>query len=392
MTVLHSTSTSYMSMDMDRDMDDIKVAIIGAGAAGLTAARVMTRNGISSVTVFEKSKSQQPDTNSDKSMSKNVRRGLGGVWKYEGNLETDVMVGTTKAKPMYKGLRTNLPREVMRFREKPWGRMVVNNQIKNADDASDNSNSDNSYITHEEVLNYLEGYANDYDLNSYIQYGCEVTQLTVEEDEISSVSPMSSNKGMNDDQEEKPWPKITLQWKQNFQNDVENNEFNSETFDVVCICNGHYAKPSYPAIPGIEHFQGKIMHSIEYDDPFLYTNKTVLCIGGRASGSDIAREISQYAKKVYISDSAFPEEQNGVPVVEENVLWVPRTEKIETNSHKSCIKFGNECKLLPNDVDIIVFCSGYDYEFPFINEKSNLKFSAVAGERRVGPLYKQVRF
>ena len=78
--------------------ESLRVAVIGGGAAGLAAARVMSRNGIKPV-VLEKD------------------RAIGGVWRH---------VPSSSTRPMYKGLRTNLPRELMAFREKPWGDGVGN--------------------------------------------------------------------------------------------------------------------------------------------------------------------------------------------------------------------------------------------------------------------------
>jgi len=46
------------------------------------------------------------------------------------------------------------------------------------------------------------------------------------------------------------------------------------------------------------------MHSISYDDPSFFAGQTVLCIGGRASGVDVAREFvtTGGARNVYLSD------------------------------------------------------------------------------------------
>jgi len=73
-----------------------KVAVIGGGAAGLVTARALSKQGLDPI-VLEKDGM------------------MGGVWRYE-----DEGAGE-KGRPMYKGLRTNLPREIMAFREMPWG-------------------------------------------------------------------------------------------------------------------------------------------------------------------------------------------------------------------------------------------------------------------------------
>ena len=213
-----------------------------------------------------------------------------------------------------------------------------------------------SYVTHKDVLKYLRDYKDEFDLDQYISYDSQVTQLTML---------------MNDDSTDRDWPQIRLAWECN------NKEF-TEIFDAICICNGHYAKASSPDIPGMHTFKGRVLHSVEYDDPVDFQNQSVLCIGARASGSDLAREISQHAKHVYLSDSTAEESKTL-----DNVTVVPRTTAIVDGK----AQFAHDCELTPS-VNVIIFCSGYDYSFPFINEKSNLEL--VVGQRRVMPLYKQL--
>lgn len=300
-----------------------KVAVIGAGAAGLVTARALSSKHGIQVTVLEKNKN------------------VGGVWAYE----------KSKHRPMYKNLRTNLPKEIMAFREFPFN--------------SDTNVKSPSFVTHKDVQRYLMSYCNKFDLEKLIQFGSQVEQLRICVEHKSSIV--------------EEWPQIELAW-------VQNGTRHSQTFDAVCVCNGHYAAPSIPTIQGIEYFKGETLHSIEYDDPLDFAGKTVLCIGGRASGADIAREISAHAKKVYLSDSTCPEPLvDGQPHKQGNVLWVPRTEAINRDS---TIVF-QRCSETPQ-VDTIIYCTGYDYKFPFINEKSNLELSVVPGERRVSPLYDQL--
>lgn len=312
----------------------IKVAVIGAGAAGLVTARILKRNGIQP-TVLEKDDD------------------IGGVWSYEPN---------SKVRPMYRGLRTNLPREIMAYREFPWG----------------GDGTTMSYVTHADVKDYLCRYAKSMEIENLIQYRSVVKQLEIiqREDEEKK-----SGEGTT-------WPQIKLEWEHECEGASDNDKksLHSEIFDAVCICNGHYAAPANPIIPGIEDFQGKIYHSIEYDDPTIFKGQTVLCIGGRASGADLAREISHHATKVYLSDTTCPVLMDGEPITEGNVSWVPKTTAVLPDSR---ISFGETCRDSPR-VNVIVYCSGYDYQFPFINERSNLNLSAIPGERRVAPLYEQL--
>lgn len=218
-------------------------------------------------------------------------------------------------------------------------------------------------MTHKEVLQYLHDYKNDYNLDKYIRYGSKVKHLKVLSNEKSGVKVGSEE-----------MPQIQLEWE-------HRGECERDSFDAVCVANGHYAKPSVPELNGIERFTGETMHSIEYDDPSQFKDQVVLCIGGRASGSDLAREISAYAKHVYLSDTTCKKADSL-----DNLTYVPRTEAIQEDG---TIEFGNSCEVSPK-VDIIIFCTGYDYSFPFITDESNLDVDFIPGERRVKPLYKQM--
>lgn len=329
MSLSSVTTATVSAASASSSPSPIKVAVIGAGAAGLVTARVLLRNGITP-TIFEKDSE------------------IGGVWSYHRNSTT---------RPMYRGLRTNLPRELMAYREFPWG----------------GDGKSQSFVTHDDVKDYLTSYAKKFGVDGLIQYNSRVKQLKVLINEESNANPS--------------WPKIKLEWDTESPGKGE-AQSSLDSFDAVCICNGHYAAAATPIIPGTEHFQGKAYHSMEYDEPSVFEGQTVLCVGGRASGADLAREISLHAKKVYLSDTTCPDlsERNGEPLQEGNVSWVPRTTAVNADS---TISFGPTCSEMPH-VDTIIFCSGYDYQFPFINEESNLNLSAVTGERRIKPLFEQL--
>ena len=67
-----------------------------------------------------------------------------------------------------------------------------------------------------------------------------------------------------------------------------------ETFDAVCICNGHFDKPFVPRVEGFDGFRGTSIHAYAYDTPDVeaFSGRRVLCVGSRSSGADIAREVS----------------------------------------------------------------------------------------------------
>jgi len=297
------------------------VAVIGGGAAGLVAARVLSRNAIQ-VTVLEKS------------------AGVGGVWRYTGE----------KTHPMYRGLRTNLPKEIMAYRELPW------------------TSGESSYVTHDQVLAYLESYATEFNLYKHIQTEANVYNVELEEGSLSAFSSDADS-----------LPKVKVEWNQ-----LEANH--SALFDAVCVCNGHYNLPVMPKIPGIEHFHGDILHSVSYDDPTQFRDKVVLCVGGRASGADIARELVQGgAKHVFLSDTTCKSTET-----RDKITVVPKTASVNINGN---FLFENSCTTEAT-VDSVAFCTGYDYEFPFLLRDDSMKSSKVplikAGQRRVQPLFEQL--
>lgn len=302
-----------------------KIAVIGAGAAGLAVARVMQRAGLGQVLILEKDEES-----------------VGGVWNYK---------QASADRPMYRGLRTNLPKEVMAYREFPF----TNTQFPK------------SFLTHGQVLDYLKSYRDHFNLQ--VRYGCTVNKLCVLKDQPSSAKHSAGDE---------PYPKIQLQWQ-----DKQSQANRKERFDAVFVANGHYSLPQVPPIPGIEHFQGETFHSIEYDLPSDFKDRRVLCIGGRASGADIAREMAEAgAAHVYLSDTA--KKDGMVETLGTQMSWVPRTTAIRPDG--SC-EFDLDCAIHPT-VDVIVYCTGYDYHFPFIDGSSNLPLSSQ--NRRVEPLYEQL--
>lgn len=63
----------------------------------------------------------------------------------------------------------------------------------------------------------------------------------------------------------------------NFQLLVKNlpeNRDNIHKFDVIFVCNGHYAVPFIPKLNGFDQFAGKQMHSHHYRKPETFKGKS----------------------------------------------------------------------------------------------------------------------
>lgn len=179
---------------------------------------------------------------------------VGGTWVYtdytgKGDYNLDVHSS------MYEGLRTNLPKEIMGYPDFP-----IPCQEK-------------SYIPAKDVLEFLKLYANNFGLYEKIKFEHQVIRVT---------------------------PYKDTQWEV-IVKDLANDKIFVEHFDSIIVCNGHYSKPSYPNLIGIENFKGKSLHSHDYRKADKLKNERVLVIGAGPSGVDIALEATKFAEHVTIS-------------------------------------------------------------------------------------------
>ena len=173
------------------------VAVIGAGAAGLVAARELRREG-HKVVVFE----QQPQ--------------VGGTWLYTPTVEADPL-GSDPARrlvhsSLYASLRTNLPREVMGFLDYPF--------VSTGEAHRDSRR----FPGHREVSFYLKDFAIRFGLSELIRFETEVVYAGLVEDEKWRVKFRSGDDAAAIDEE--------------------------EIFDAVIVCNGHFTEPRLAEIPG----------------------------------------------------------------------------------------------------------------------------------------------
>ena len=170
---------------------------------------------------------------------------------------------------MYRSLRTNLPAPLMAFRDHPFP----------------GTGKGSSFPTHEEVQGYLLSYRDAFGLQPLTRAGTTVTDVAFSAE--PSCFPSL------------PAVAVTVA--------TANSPPTTELFDLCVIATGHYAAPSIPPslLPLAAAFPGSF-HSVRYDSPAPLAGRTVLIVGGRASGSDIAREISPHARKVYVSDPTPP--------------------------------------------------------------------------------------
>jgi cation diffusion facilitator CzcD-associated flavoprotein CzcO len=195
-------------------------------------------------------------------------------------------------------------------------------------------------------------------------------------------------------------------------------------YDVLFVCNGHHWSPRIPQYPG--EFEGAAFHAHAYRDPFDPVDmrgKNVVVVGMGNSAMDIASELAQrpIAKNLWVSARrgvwVMPKYMNGKPADKAAMpSWMPRKlglamarnvikktignmedyglpkpdhEPLEAHPSVSgefltragCgdIKFKPAIERLEGrkvrfadgtteEVDAIVFATGYDMKFPFFDD------------------------
>ncbi|XP_042512302.1 flavin-containing monooxygenase FMO GS-OX-like 5 isoform X2 [Macadamia integrifolia] len=307
-----------------------KVAVIGAGVAGLVAARELRREG-HKVVVFERGQK------------------VGGTWIYDPNVESDHLgLEASRAivhTSLYDSLRTNLPREVMGFRDYPFV-------------AKDGKDRDTRrFPGHREVLLYLDDFARDFELTELVRFETEVFHIRMEE---------------------RKW---IVRSKRRAPTDREDSQIDmDEVYDGVVICNGHYTEPRIAEIPGIDSWPGKQMHSHNYRVPDPFRDQVVVLIGSSSSASDISRDIARVAKEVHIAARSVTDETMVKQPGYENIWLHPM---IKSAHGDGTMLFKDGSSVLP---DVVLHCTGYKYHFPFLDTRDIV----TVEDNCVGPLYKHV--
>lgn len=253
---------------------------------------------------------------------------VGGVWKYE------------PGQVMYNTLRTNLPKEIMAFNyETPF----KNYGLK-----------PHSYLTHSEVQEYLEDFFASRQLKDCFRFDCTVEQVK----RVPSISNPSDNL-----------------WDVTYT--AENAE-HSEQFDAVMLCNGHYNKPYIPDYEGFDVSGIESYHSYEYDSirSFL-TDRRVLVVGSRSSGTDMARELTATAKEVIVSDRNLTPDD--LPKTIGNLILLPGIRSFSPGG----VDFIDGSH---QEIDAVLWCTGFQYDYSFLQDPH----TQVEDGKRVKNLYKHL--
>lgn len=118
----------------------------------------------------------------------------------------------------------------------------------------------------------------------------------------------------------------------------------------------------------MDKFPGRVSHSKAYRVAEEYTDKRVLVIGNSASGHDVTTQLVRSGKlkgSVYQSRRSRSRwDDRDAP---EGVIWKPIIR--EYNSSTGEIIFEDGSAL--DNIDAVIYCTGYKPSFPFWNAKAN---------------------
>jgi cation diffusion facilitator CzcD-associated flavoprotein CzcO len=76
--------------------------------------------------------------------------------------------------------------------------------------------------------------------------------------------------------------------------------------DVLVAATGQLSRPAYPAIPGLDEFEGKVFHSARWDHSYGLAGKRVAVIGTGASAAQFIPEIAPDVSRLVVFQRSAP--------------------------------------------------------------------------------------
>ena len=310
------------------------------------------------------------------------------ITKNKSKNESKQFLVETSSQPVYENLITNLPKDLCSFSDYPYP-------------------SEWEFLLPAEKVN--EYYQNYFDikhphLKQYVHLNTRVEQCWKEK--------------QDDDSKSNVWTiRTTTTTTATRTSDSADQPPTQQIWNAkrLVVCNGHFRKAYVPNIDGLRYYPGTLMHSSAFDTPKnpRFHDKTILIVGGMASGTDIAGFLVTYGncKRIIVSV------RKSNPV--SGVLLSKLRKMTEDNPDCPCslvfrrgISHIDEAgfvhfvqdndaqeETLSNSLtekpDIIIFGTGYRYYYPFLptNEMKILRFPEVDHSGyKMERLYKRILY
>lgn len=331
-----------------------KVAIIGGGASGaITLDSLVQENHFDEIVLFER------------------RNVVGGIWVLDPNpiktpsdlvkpgrvsREIDPPLDNPFADGYIDGKIRSLWSKQERFEQTPAYEGMATNIIEKLMTFSDEKQwvplGSNTYIDRSAVRDYIDRYItrNSDKENVRISLGTTV-------EDVEKIGKLVAG------QDDVPYQfKLTLRHR--LQDGTD--EWYQENFDAIIVTVGHYHIPFIPDVPGLKEVQDKYPHAIEHSKFFRssqpYKDKTVLVIGSRALGADLAKFSADEAVHVY--QLIRNEEGFSRVTKRKNVTFKPVVTNYELTESGFNAVFSDGTKL--ENPDIVVYATGFQFSYPFL--------------------------
>ncbi|ODQ44188.1 hypothetical protein PICMEDRAFT_74797 [Pichia membranifaciens NRRL Y-2026] len=382
---------------MTETLEVKKVAIIGGGPGGLTVLNELLHTGKDgkSTIVSPTSNSSYPaDPAFDEIVVFEQNDRIGGVWSYSKEVDppfpadvenyskpeslrphlTDAALKDLEAanadhpiviparvdlakkyekrwnkSAVYDHLFTNIPNFLMRF----------STSFGNDIHLDKNSKVYEPFATHQNVLNYLNDYVQEYDMLKYVRFNTSVEKVY--------------KKG-------KKWYVSVCKYCKT----TNTFEYYTETFDAVVVSIGRFNVPFFPKIEGLHDFDqahpGVISHSKSFRSTEHLKGKKVMIVGSSVSALDIAQYLIPICD-FHISSNTHSAAVDGKSdeIVRPKKDWV---EKVFSDDNVKWTKHGRISRFHSNTVefedgttetgfDSILFCTGYHLYYPFLDIAEN---------------------
>lgn len=280
-----------------------RLAIIGGGPGGLATARVFLANAEHEFDI-------QLFTND---------LNVGGLWYYPHG-------DSRPGRVMYDHLETNLPKNVMQFRDVPfephWFR----------------------YPRRHEVWVYLKRYYNQFirdDESVKVHLSSEVTNVAKNT--------------------------ATGTWNLKVVDHANKDKTTDYEFEYVVVATGHFSVPNIPKdVSGLDEWfeKGDAIHSMHFYDCEIAQDKKVLVVGDGSSGQDIVNQCASVAERVYqsvVSNKNTERFYDADPIVE----VVDKIASVDWSSKTVILVDGTVLK----DISKLIYASGFLYDLKIFEDK-----------------------
>ncbi|XP_066924746.1 trimethylamine monooxygenase-like [Clytia hemisphaerica] len=146
--------------------------------------------------------------------------------------------------------------------------------------------------------------------------------------------------------------------------DLNQRKISTEIFSQVIVAIGHFSVPHFPSYAGLESYPGHLLHAHDFRDAASYKDQKVVLVGASYSAEDIALQLHKYGVGEVIASYRTQAMGFKWPT---NITERPCLTHIDGKT----VHFSDNSTY---EADAIIFCTGYQYYFPFLPQ--HLRFES----------------